>query len=114
MGVGLEWPPNQSQNQINIWFVFGIQIVTPLVVSWKFYKYNQSYECWIKKKSLIWEQIWVDCQNIQEILFEADGLRLDQVSGAKRWNIKWGKSSSTFFSKETVESIPSRYLPAQS
>ena len=62
---------------INIWFVFGIHLLTPMVVSWKFYKHVG-----LRKKSIIWEQIWVGRQNIQEILFEAHGLRLDQVSGA--------------------------------
>ena len=74
MRIGLEWPPKQSQNQIKILFVFWIHILTPLVISLKLYRCNQSYECWIEKKSIIGDEIWVGLQNVQEILFEVNGL----------------------------------------
>ena len=74
MKIGLEWPPKRSQNQINILFVFCIHILTPLVISLKLYRCNQSYECWIEKKGIIRVEIWIGLQNVQEILFEVNGL----------------------------------------
>ena len=70
MRIGLEWPPKQSQNQINILFAFCIHIVTPLVISLKFFRCDQSYECWIEIKSLIGEEIRSGLQNAQKILFD--------------------------------------------
>ena len=79
------------------------------------YRCNQTYECWIEKKTIIGEPIRVDKDRVQAFLFQERGLVLDKVGGAndKGGTSNDGNQARRFFHADSagaiVECVPLKY-----
>ena len=77
------------------------------------YRCNQSYECWMERKTIIGEHIRIGKANVQTILREERGLYLDQVSGAndKGGTSNDGNQARRFFHVDSADAVVSCVHP---